>query len=147
MYICITHVDAITGIPCDVAPMSHGPAFPKITGFQYVWANESEWPTNKPLFYGVCDDDADISISGVLAILTEEQYLLLNTNEVEARANKLRNLRDFKLSSEIDTLNPIRWGALTTEEQTIYTVYRQELLDLPQQSNFPWSVTWPERPE
>ena len=74
MYICVTHVDARTGIPCNIAPMSHGPAFPAVKGLRVEWANQSQWPTDYPLFYGVCDDDADASVQGVVRVLTEAEH-------------------------------------------------------------------------
>jgi hypothetical protein len=74
MYICVTHVDARTGIPCNVAPMSHGPAFPAIKGLRVEWANQSQWPTDFPLFYGTCDDDADTTVPGVVRALTQAEH-------------------------------------------------------------------------
>lgn len=74
MYICVAHVDARTGIPCTVAPMSHGPAFPAVKGLRVEWANQSQWPTDFPLFYGTCDADADTTIPGVVRALTQAEY-------------------------------------------------------------------------
>ena len=81
MYICVTHVDARTGIPCNVAPMSHGPSFPAVQGLRVEWANQSQWPTDYPLFYGTCDDNADMSIPGVVRALTEAEHDVLWAQE------------------------------------------------------------------
>lgn len=74
MYICVTHVDAATKIPCNIAPMSQGPSFPEVKGLVIKWWNESEWPTDFPLFYGTCDDDADASMQGIVKVLTLSEY-------------------------------------------------------------------------
>lgn len=146
MYICVTHVDAVTKIPCTTAPMSHGPTFPDITGLKIEWANWTEWPTETPMFFGTCDDDADTDILGVVNVLTEEQYNSMREAETSLKSVQVRNERDSKLRSEIDALNPIRWEALTEEEQTAFKLYRDELLEVPQQEGFPWEVVWPTRP-
>jgi hypothetical protein len=56
-----------------------------------------------------------------------------------------RNLRN-NLLSEVDRVNPVRYNALTTEQQTELAVYRQALLDVPQQTGFPTAVSWPAKP-
>lgn len=146
MHICVTHVDAKTGIPCTEAPMSHGPAFPKVKGFKYEWANMTEWPTDRPLFFGTCDDDADVSIAGVIKTLTQEKYLSMRQTETDVKGMQVRRERDMRLITDVDSLNPIRWETLTTEKKEDFRAYRQELLDVPQQQGFPWDVQWPAQP-
>lgn len=146
MHICVTHVDARTGVPCTVAPMSHGPAFPKVKGLSIQWANQSEWPTNYPLFYGTCDDDADTTVPGVVKTLTEQQFLSMRETENLTKALQVRQERDFRLRTQIDTLNPLRWEPMSEAQKEAWKVYRQALLDVPQQEGFPWSVEWPVAP-
>lgn len=146
MYICVTHVDAVTKIPCTEAPMSHGPSFPDVEGLDIKWANQTEWPTDKPLFYGTCADTANTNIPGVIKVLTEEQYLSMRETETAIKSMQVRNERDYKIRSEIDVYNPIRWEMLTEEQKQLLRVYRSELLDVPQQAGFPWEVVWPTRP-
>jgi hypothetical protein len=38
------------------------------------------------------------------------------------------------------------WSIKTTEQQAAWTVYRQALRDVPEQSGFPTNVTWPVAP-
>lgn len=66
----------------------------------------------------------------------------------EDKAQGIRASRDFILSEDVDPLvtNPLRWADLTAVEQAAWTAYRQALLDVPQQSGFPTSVTWPTKP-
>jgi hypothetical protein len=59
----------------------------------------------------------------------------------------IRSKRDGLLV-EIDVIvsNPLRWASFTSEEQQELATYRQDLLDVPQQSTFPDSVVWPDEP-
>ncbi len=92
-YIVITEVDAITKIPCTVAPQRTGPSMPAIKGLQLDWADKSTWPVElaqdgsylrAPKYYGTCDDDADTNIAGVLQVLTQDEYNTAKATEQEA---------------------------------------------------------------
>jgi hypothetical protein len=94
MYICLTEIDAITKILCTVEPQRTGPSLPNVKGWVYVWDNSSSWPVatssdgtylRAPKYYGTCDDDADITLIGVLQVLTEEEYNTAKIAEHEAR--------------------------------------------------------------
>ena len=91
MYICVTHVDARTGIPCTVAPMSTGPSFPNLKELHVLWADESEWPVltdssgvylKAPKFYATCADDADVTVEGVLEVISEAEWTQRKRNEL-----------------------------------------------------------------
>ena len=43
--------------------------------------------------------------------------------------------------------NTLRWNSLTSEKQQEWAQYRQDLLDVPQQTGFPHDVNWPVKPE
>lgn len=97
-YIVVTEVDNGTKIPCTVAPQRNGPAMPDVKGLQLDWANMSRWPIKlnaegvyleAPKYYGVCDDDADVSVAGVLEVLTEEEWTRHKDAEFNARAELL----------------------------------------------------------
>lgn len=94
MYICITNIDAQTGVLCTEEPMRNGPAMPAVKGFQFQWSNESIYPIEcdqigryieTPLYYGTCDDDADTAVVGVLEALTEAEYTQRKRAEFYAR--------------------------------------------------------------
>jgi hypothetical protein len=94
IYLSITLIDAVTNIVCTQSPMRTGPSFPKIKNFKMLWNNESTWPiattlegahTVPPLFFGTCDDDADLTVSGVISTYTIEEYQALKTSEHQAR--------------------------------------------------------------
>jgi len=93
-HICITHIDAITGVLCTEAPMRTGPALPILNNFEYKWADQSTWPVPcnpdgsyivAPKVYGICNDDADTTVVGVLEVLTEADWYLAKGIELEAR--------------------------------------------------------------
>lgn len=146
MYICVTHVDARTGIPCTLAPMSHGPTFPPVKGLNIEFGNETQWPTYTPLFFGTCDDDADLTVPGVIRALTLEEYQFEQQRENDIKAQQVREQRDFLLRTQVDSYNPMRWETLTPEDQDKMRVYRQALLDVTNQPGFPWAVEWPRYP-
>jgi hypothetical protein len=67
----------------------------------------------------------------------------------EETAAQVRSDRDYKLLTEVDPLvsNPLRWAELTSDKQTEWSQYRTDLLNVPQQSGFPNTITWPVKPE
>jgi hypothetical protein len=94
IYLSITQIDADTGIICTAEPMRTGPSFPQIKDWAVNWWNQSTWPiattpegahTVAPLFFGTCADDADLTVAGVVATYTAEEYQVLKTAEHEAR--------------------------------------------------------------
>lgn len=94
MYIQITNIDANTGIICTEEPMRTGPAIPNVKGFQFVFQNESAFPiasnpdgslSKPPLIWGMCDDDADINLVGVLQVLSKTVFDTDKQAEHQAR--------------------------------------------------------------
>lgn len=94
MYIKITNIDTQTKILCTEEPMRTGPTLPNIKGWQFDFANESDYPilTNPdgsyaetPLYYGTCDDDTDTTLTGVLGTLTQEEFNVAKETEHQAR--------------------------------------------------------------
>jgi hypothetical protein len=64
----------------------------------------------------------------------------------EQKCEYIRNRRNKFLSMDIDTFNAIRWDSLSQEQKSLWTNYRQDLLNIPQQSGFPEDVVWPIKP-
>lgn len=73
-----------------------------------------------------------------------------SAQEIETRTRReavhVRMLRDQLLSSKIDVFNLLRWESLNEEQKSKLRDYRQQLLDIPQQPGFPWSINWPMQP-
>jgi len=70
------------------------------------------------------------------------EEIATETAEKEAtQANAIRAERDRKLA-ECD------WTQLadSTANKAAWAIYRQALRDVPAQTGFPWTVTWPETP-
>ena len=65
-----------------------------------------------------------------------------------ALASRDREKRDMLLATEVDptVTNFLRWADMNPSEQAAIAVYRQELLDVPQQAGFPKTHTWPNKP-
>jgi Phage tail assembly chaperone protein len=74
------------------------------------------------------------------------QFQLPSTLNVVDIITGSRNLRNKLLRDNVDTINPIRYEALTDEQRTELKAYRQALLDLPQQTGWPNTVDWPTKP-
>ena len=72
--------------------------------------------------------------------LTEQELLAL-------KAKSLREQRNQLLKEEVDVLNPLRWESMNAQLQDSWRTYRQALLDVPQQQNFPETVVWPVKPQ
>jgi hypothetical protein len=61
-------------------------------------------------------------------------------------ALKARLLRNKILQDTVDRVNPIRYAELTDVQRTEIAEYRQALLDVPTQSGFPTTISWPSQP-
>ena len=103
--------------------------------------------------YTLLPSDTDMTVDN--SVLLEligtdfEAYVAPTQAELDAElAASLRGQRDQKLVEEVDPIvtNPLRWGDLTESKQAEWTQYRTDLLNLPEQSGFPNSVTWPTKP-
>ena len=112
---------------------------------------------NHPIFgwiaYTLNPNDTDMTIdnSKLLELIGSdyEAYVAPTQAELDAElAASLRAQRNSKLALEVDPIvsNPLRWNELTEAKQTEWAQYRTDLLDVPQQSGFPNTVTFPTKP-
>jgi hypothetical protein len=65
----------------------------------------------------------------------------------ERLIEKIRLKRDRLLRLEIDSMNPIRWQTMSQVQKNNWSMYRQHLLDVPQQPGFPTNIVWPVNPD
>lgn len=104
-----------------------------------------------PYTLDVTDTDMTIDNSALLTLIGDdkEPYVPPTKEEVEAElAADVRADRDFRLSQlDIVLSNPLRWASMSDEQKAPWITYRQALLDVPQQSGFPNSITWPSPPD
>ena len=93
-HIVITEIDAKTSVLCTIEPMRTGPSMPNIKGLQLDWADKSTWPVEldqtgvylrAPKYYGTCDDDADLTVVGILEVITEQEWMSRKHDEFYAR--------------------------------------------------------------
>ena len=103
--------------------------------------------------YGISDAETDpvgirinTELKGNMAINGDVVAYSAPSDEVLAVG--VRAERDNILATVVDPIvsNSFRWEDFTDEKRTEWTVYRQALLDIPEQSGFPSDVTWPEKP-
>ena len=146
MHVIVTHVDSITKLAADVEPLANGPSMPDIEGFRLIWWNQSEWPTDMPLFYGTYEEDADLAISGVIGVISEEDSFAKRESERELQSYNARNERNARIFLAQNELNKAlreeRMG-LPHKDIGVIDTYMQSLADIPEQDGFPFDIVWP----
>lgn len=93
-YIKYTYVDALTGVPVSQSPALNGPREPRVAGLEFTFALESEYPTTNPIMYGICPDDAETNLPGVIGEITEQEHLSDQSAELIAR--EVKTIREAK---------------------------------------------------
>ena len=80
--------------------------------------------------------------------ITYSEIQMTIEEAVALKRQQLKAERDYLLQ-ELDPLisNFIRWGDLQESAQSDILAYRLELLDVPQQSDYPQSYTMPTKPD
>lgn len=63
-----------------------------------------------------------------------------------AQWDALRSERNSRLDESDRYVLPDRWAGYTNEQQLAWTVYRQALRDLPQNTTDPFNPVWPIKP-
>jgi hypothetical protein len=106
-----------------------------------------------PFTCDVTDTGADFDSVELYARLEADPdtaaYIPPTQEELDAvMAKQVRKQRDFIFATKVDPMvsNPLRWAALTAEQQQAWADYRIALLDVPQQAGFPNDVIWPVPP-
>ena len=97
------------------------------------------------------DTDMTIDNSALRDLIGDNfsAYVAPTQEELDAiAAVNIRAERDRRLVSEVDPVvsNPLRWTDLSEQEQADVSAYRLALLDVPSQSGFPSTVSWPTKP-
>ena len=105
-----------------------------VTGYEMVYSDGKivqEWQTR----------------SRTIDEFTEMLSLDIEPVILKQARDEAREERNSLLRSDVDTINPMRWENLTDSEKEAWRTYRQAVLDVPAQTNFPWEITWPGKPE
>jgi len=103
--------------------------------------------------YLLTDYDTDTTIDNdeVMALIGTDfaAYVAPTQAELDTKAAaQVRADRD-QLLLEVDAVvsNPLRWADMAADKQVEWVDYRVMLLDITEQSGFPYDVTWPTTPE
>ena len=92
--------------------------------------------------------DCEYTLEEVMDYILDNPEMLLDLDviEMERLTREARAKRDNLLKEVIDSVNPMRWEALTDVQKDAWRAYRQVLLDVPQQEGFPTNIVWPKAP-
>lgn len=100
---------------------------------------------NESVLEGVADDSTCVIEKGEI----KKKPVKKKTAE-DIRNKKIvamRGQRDLLLMSTVDRINAVWWNTMSDAEKQKWNTYRQQLLDVPQQTGFPENIIWPEHPE
>lgn len=75
-----------------------------------------------------------------------EQEAAYKAQKDAEQADNIRKQRNTLLADWVDRMNPLVWEVMTDDDKNGYRAYRKALLDIPNQTGFPWTVDWPETP-
>lgn len=89
------------------------------------------------------------TLEDVRNYLLDNPDMLLDSAQIEddRLTQSARARRDTLLKETVDSVNPMRWEAMTDEQKDAWRAYRQALLDVPQQEGFPNNIVWPTSPD
>jgi hypothetical protein len=116
-----------------------------MTNFAYDQSNISDIYQ-----YGAGEVHADLeSLQGdTRNQLNDNSIVLVDGLPTPLAASRARADRDKMLVERVDPIvsNPLRWAAMTNAKQEAWTLFRTQLLEVPQQNQFPSSISWPSTP-
>ena len=84
-YIKFTYVDYITGVSVYSEPALNGSKFPAVEGLEFIWARESEYPTETPEFFGTSPDSSPTQVEGVLGVFPQLDWEQMRRDELQVR--------------------------------------------------------------
>lgn len=111
--------------------------------------------TNESYVLGMANDQEHYINLETKSIVNKPQQPSLNhhwdvntktwlfNNEQATQDNRTKR---NELLSQVDRVNPVWYSALTEQQQQELSTYRQQLLDVPQQAEFPVNIMWPTKP-
>ncbi len=73
--------------------------------------------------------------------ITKKEAIEYQKDEARKNRNEMLDELDFVV------MNPLRWNSFSSSQQEAIAVYRQQLLDVPQQKHFPNNIDWPIKPD
>lgn len=103
---------------------------------------EAEFSGNQYVENGVLVDMPEQPNENYIFDYNVKQWVFDNA---KATADALQQ-RDALLRDGPDRISPIWYDSMTQEEKTAWANYRQALLDITSQPNFPHDIIWPIKP-
>jgi hypothetical protein len=104
---------------------------PNLKGLIILWQDRSTWPVEvaptgvylrAPKYYGTCDDDANLTVAGVLEELSEVEWMRRKHDEFYARQpypSWVWNSFDLTWSSPIPYPENAELGVYSWDEKTL----------------------------
>ena len=97
------------------------------------------------------DPDMTVNNNDLLTLIGSNFTAYVAPTQAEfdaAAAEEARAQRDMLLATQVDPIvsNFLRWASMTSEKQAEWTQYRLNLLNVPQQADFPQTINWPIKP-
>ena len=143
-YVGVTHVDSVTGIPGFKAPMKNGPSYPSIKGLNIEWADTSRWPIQHPddfpVFYGTCDDDADLEDPGVIKVF--EDIVDDDTGDVNTAFDQYTELLDLELKARLPSVVSARQFRLALADANLLDSVETEINNLTEPARSKALIEW-----
>jgi hypothetical protein len=111
---------------------------------------------NSPVYgwipYTMHPDDTDMTVDNnvlIAAFRRNNDVANYTPPSYEKLAYDARVERNRRLVYEVDPIvtNPLRWADLTPDAQSAWKQYRTDLLNITNQTNFPYGINWPTKPE
>lgn len=66
--------------------------------------------------------------------------------DLDGMRTRALKYRDTLLAEGPDRISPMWWSSMTEQEQAAWTQYRQDLLDVTDQADYPEFIIWPIKP-
>lgn len=116
-YIKYTYVDKETGINVFTRPSTGPSTLPVIEGLEFKWQKSSLFPTARPEFFGVCPDNSNTNIEGVLEVMSEEAW-----NSAKIAEENARFYCPATITAAQIRLGFLKYGMLDSVEEVVKTL-------------------------
>lgn len=113
----------------------------------YVEIKPTVMPTPPPELNGKCRIEATIPTRNADGTYTRAyEFIELTAEELAKVDANNRTKRDQSLVRFVDSINAVRWAAMTPEKQAEWSAFRTALLNITEQPGWPANLVWPKIP-
>jgi hypothetical protein len=159
MYALLTYIDTGTNEPYTGGEIIGELVLPDIEEINIEETNEKYkdyWeyipPNEYPILICTIGDNTNPDTVGIIKILTYEEMFreitrhAKNIELISDAKEEIRSKRNQLLLQSVDKIPFMFFEGLSEDQQNEIKLYRQLLLDVPQQKEFPFAVKWPKLP-